>query len=231
VRDAAFGYGDAPVIAGVNLDIRRGAFLGLLGPNGAGKTTLFRGLLGLIAPMRGTVERNASAVGYVPQRESLDAVFPVTVEEVVQMGAYARLRGWRRLAAEDREQALQCLERVDLLHRKKALFSSLSGGQRQRALIARSLMSRPQVLMLDEPTSGVDQPTQELILELLTRLNEEDGLAILIVSHQVAMTRTVREVAWVADGSVRLGKAEEMLRPDAHDVFGAHFGAPLRGKE
>lgn len=171
---------------------------------------------------------DGAVMGYVPQREALDPVFPVTAEEVVQMGAYGRLAGWRGLRAEERELARACLERVDLLQKKDDLFSSLSGGQRQRALIARALMTGPQVLLLDEPTSGVDRPTQELVLELLTRLNDEDELAILIVSHQIAMTRTVREVLWVDEGGVRSGAAEEMLQTEQLDAF---FGVPVRWED
>src|SRR5688572_16393159 len=99
-KGAAFGYAETPVVAGVDLAVDAGDFVGIVGPNGAGKTTLFRGLLGLIPPMRGSVERSTRAIGYVPQRETLDPLFPVSAEEVVQMGAYGRLRGLRRLSRE-----------------------------------------------------------------------------------------------------------------------------------
>ena len=224
LRRAAFGYGTTPIVSDVDLDVARGAFVAILGPNGSGKTTLVRGLLGLVPPMSGTIERPEARFGYVPQRETLDPVYPLSVEEVVQMGAYGRLRGTRALSAADRARASTCLERVDLVGKRKARFSSLSGGQRQRVLIARALAMNPNVLVLDEPTSGVDQRTQRLVHELLSSLSRDDDLAVLIVSHQLAMTRGVRDVLWVADGRVRRGSSEEVLRPD---VLERLFGVPV----
>ena len=221
LRGAAFGYAGVPVIQRVDFEVREGDFVGILGRNGSGKTTLLRGILDLIPAMKGSVEREGARMGFVPQRETLDAVYPVTVEEVVMMGAYGRLSGWRRVRREEHARVAAAIERVNLSHKRGDLFASLSGGQRQRALIARALVMRPNVLVLDEPTSGVDRPTQELVLDLLTELNEEDRLAIQIVSHQLEMTRTVRDVLWVEDGGVHLGSADEMLQPDhLAELFG-----------
>ena len=202
LRDAAFGYGKRPVVAGVSLEVRAGDFLAILGDNGSGKTTLVRGILGLLAPLAGTVTAHTHLLGYVPQRETLDAVFPLTVEEVVQTGAYGRLRGWRALSKAERRGARDALARLRLANRAEVLFSSLSGGQRQRALLARALLMRPRLLLLDEPTSGVDRPTQELVLELLRELNRDEDLAILIVSHQPEMVAG-HDVVRIADGSAR----------------------------
>lgn len=217
-QDAAFGYGRKPVVSGVNLAIEPGQFFGIVGPNGSGKTTLFRGLLGLIPTLHGSVERRTRAIGYVPQRESLDALYPVTVEEVVQMGAFAKLHGLRRLPRAERERAIACLERVGLAERRRLPFSTLSGGQRQRVLIARALMVEPELVLLDEPTTGVDRAAQAHILELLNELNASQGLAVLLVSHQISMVReTVQRVLWVADGHVQEGLAAQMLAPENLD--------------
>lgn len=228
LRDAAFGYGGQPVVSGVDLRVEAGAFLGVLGSNGSGKTTLLRGLLGLLEPLRGRVDHGAARFGYVPQRETLDPVYPLTVEEVVAMGGYGGLRGLKRFRSPERTRARECLERVQLLGRRGALFSKLSGGQRQRALIARALVTRPNLLVLDEPTSGVDQQTQELVLDLLRRLNAEGGLAIVLVSHQAAMTRAVRDVLWVADGTARRRAPGEVPAAEAleelHDSPGGEVG-------
>jgi len=218
VENAAFGYGRRAVVSGVNLRVEPGQFLGIVGPNGAGKTTLFRGLLGLIPPLAGRVECGTRAIGYVPQRESLDALYPVTVEEVVQMGAFAKLHGLRRLPRDERARAVVCLERVGLADRRAAQFSTLSGGQRQRVLIARALMVEPELLLLDEPTTGVDRAAQAHILELLGELNASQRLAVLLVSHQISMVRqTVQRVLWVADGRVSEGLAAQMLAPENLD--------------
>jgi len=202
LADASFGYGRTPVLRGVDLAVHPGAFLGIVGANGSGKTTLLRGMLGLVAHTSGRVELRTHAIGYVPQRETLDAIYPLAVEEVVRMGAYGRLRGLRRLGSNERRRARAALERVGLHGRRRELFASLSGGQRQRALIARALVVEPDVLLLDEPTSGVDARASERILGLLAELARE-GLAVLIVSHQLAILRAaVDEVLWIRGGSV-----------------------------
>jgi ABC-type Mn2+/Zn2+ transport system ATPase subunit len=222
---ASFGYSGVPVVANVDLEIRTGDFVGIVGPNGSGKTTLFRGLLGLVPPLSGRVVRSARAIGYVPQRETLDPIYPVTVEEVVQMGARRRSSLFG-ISREARELARACLERVGMVERRSDAFSSLSGGQRQRVLIARALMVAPELLLLDEPTSGVDSGAQARIRELLVELNTRESLAILLVSHQVAMLReTVRRVLWVADGGIVDGSADEMLRADRLDRLFAPSGA------
>lgn len=214
LRGAAFGYDGTPVVADVDVVFERGDLVGILGPNGAGKTTLFRGVLGLLEPLRGVVVRHARRVGYVPQRETLDRVYPVTAEEVVQMGAYGRLTGWRRLSRADREQALEKLERVGLAEQRRKLFSELSGGQRQRVLLARALMVEPELLLLDEPTSGVDRAATEQILGLLEELHAE-GLTVLLVSHELTLVRRcVRRVLWVANGRVQPVEAEALAEDD-----------------
>jgi ABC-type Mn2+/Zn2+ transport system ATPase subunit len=213
-RGASFGYDGRAVVAAVDLAVRQGDFVGIVGPNGAGKTTLFRGLLGLIAPLAGTVVRSTRAVGYVPQRETLDPVYPLRVDEVVHMGAYGALTGLRRLTRAQRALAHESLERVGLAERAAAQFASLSGGQRQRVLIARALMVRPRLLLLDEPTSGVDPEAQNRILRLLEELNRRERLAVLLVSHQLAMVReSVDDVLWVADGRAVRGTAASLLDP------------------
>ncbi len=224
---ATFGYRGVPVVREVDLDLRAGSFLGVLGQNGAGKTTLLRGLLGLLAPLSGRVERRGVRLGYVPQRETLDAAYPLTVEEVVTMGVFGRLRPLRAPSRDEREFVHECLRRVSLLERRAALFSSLSGGQRQRALIARALAMRPNVLVLDEPTSGVDQRAQEVVLDLLSELNQHDRMTILLVSHELATIRMVEEVLWVADGRVTRGTRADMLRPERLEEL---FGVPVRAE-
>jgi ABC-type Mn2+/Zn2+ transport system ATPase subunit len=231
LRGAAFGYGGRAVVRGVDLVVERGALIGIAGPNGAGKTTLFRGILGLLPPLEGSVERGATALGYVPQREALDPVYPLSVEEVVHMGAYGRLRGWRALARGERDAARDALQRVGLLERARDPFAALSGGQRQRALIARALLMRPQVLLLDEPTSGVDRAAQALVLDVLTRLAREESLAVLLVSHQLrSMRRAVDDALWVADGRVVRGPAAELLDPAALDRTAESGAQPSEGR-
>jgi ABC-type Mn2+/Zn2+ transport system ATPase subunit len=229
---AAFGYAGRAVVSGVDLEVDAGDFLGIVGPNGAGKTTLFRGILGLIPPLAGRFERFTEAVGYVPQRETLDPIYPLRVEEVVHMGAYGRLSGLHTLRVEERELARRSLERVGLLGEARAAFSSLSGGQRQRVLIARALMTKPQLLLLDEPTSGIDRDASAHILELLLRLNRDEGMTILLVSHQLGIVRdSVKSCLWVANGTVRRGDARTLLAPEHLDeLYAGAEGHSVREK-
>ena len=208
---ASFGYHKRAVVKDVTLTIESGRFIGLMGPNGSGKTTLFRGMLGLLPPLTGKVERFTGAIGYVPQREALDSIYPLTALEVVHMGAYGRLRGLRRLSAADRALALDCLARVELSERADAMFAALSGGQRQRVLMARALMEAPELLLLDEPTSGVDAQAAQQIIELLKGLVREQALTVLLVSHQFALVQpAVDEILWVANETVQR-KAKDAL--------------------
>ncbi len=219
---ASFGYGGVAVIAGVDLEVGPGELLGIVGPNGAGKTTLFRGLLGLLPPLSGRLHRCRGAVGYVPQREELDAVYPLSVQEIVHMGGYGRIDGWRRWwrspGEEERERVATCLDAVGLASASQEPFAALSGGQRQRVLIARALMTEPELLMLDEPTAGVDRSAAREVLELIAAMNRERGMAVLIVAHQLDQVRELApEVLVVKDSRVVRGASAELLEPKRLD--------------
>ena len=216
LRDVSLGYGHRPVLEHVSLEIVRGEFVALLGPNGAGKTTLLRGIVGLIPLLAGALEydldRASSPLGYVPQRESLDPTFPLTVFEVVLMGTYARLGPLRRVGRQERALASQ-------------RFASLSGGQTQRALIARALAARPEFLLLDEPTAGVDAEASAAIMAVLSRLNRDDGLTVLLVTHQLRLLHGLASaVFWVQDGRVTRRRVED-IGASAAAALGAPAGA------
>ena len=214
--DVSIGYDGRPVLTHVNFAIERGEFVALLGPNGAGKTTLFRGILGLIPLLGGRVaysfDRAASPPGYVPQKESLDPIFPLTTFEVVLMGTYARIPPLRPVGREARRQAAERLAEVGLAAQAKQPFWALSGGQKQRALIARALAVEPEVLFLDEPTAGVDTEAERAIMDLISRLNRDRGLTVVLVSHHLRLVRELVHAAiWVEDGRARKGATETIL--------------------
>ena len=216
LRKVSLGYGGSPVLEDVNLELARGEFLALLGPNGAGKTTLLRGIVGLIPTMAGRIEyeidRHASPLGYVPQRETLDPAFPLTVLEVVLMGTYARLSAWRRVGGQQRRAAHRALELVGLAGLANHRFAELSGGQTQRVLIARALAAEPSLLVLDEPTAGIDAEATAAIMRVLSNLNRHDGLTVLLVTHQVGVLNgVVNAVVWVQNGHAERGGLEETL--------------------
>jgi ABC-type Mn2+/Zn2+ transport system ATPase subunit len=206
------GYGSTTLLGGLDLEVQPGERIAICGPNGAGKTTLLRGLLGLLPPQSGRLERQALRMGFVPQREGLDALFPVSTRELVLQGAVPLLSGTRRLPAEARVRAEALLRRLGLSEQAGTLLAHLSGGQRQRALLARALMVDPELLVLDEPTSGVDLEAAEAVFDQVDRCVREDGVAALIVTHQFEqLADRVDRVWWVADGQVRV------VRPEGFD--------------
>jgi zinc transport system ATP-binding protein len=185
-----------PVLEDIWLDLEEGDFLGLIGPNGGGKTTLIQAMLGLLKPSRGEIrildrepEEARRFIGYLPQKTFFDKSFPITALEVVLMGRFSKAGLFRRYSPPDREAALRSLEAVGLKGYADRLMGSLSGGEQQRVLVARSLVSEPQLLLLDEPTAGVDAAQQTEFYELLSRLNEK-GMTIVLVSHDISAVST-----------------------------------------
>jgi manganese/iron transport system ATP-binding protein len=179
------------------LRLRTGELVGLIGPNGAGKTTLLRAALGLVPLHRGEVSvlgrsarRAQGAIGYVPQRHEFAWDFPITVAGTVATGRTHLTGLFGRRTAGDREAVAEALQRVGMTDLSSRPVGELSGGQRQRVLVARALALRPKVLLLDEPFTGIDAPTQELLSSLLTELSEE-GVAVLMTTHDLAAATTL----------------------------------------
>jgi ABC-type Mn2+/Zn2+ transport system ATPase subunit len=207
----SLGYNSSAVLTDVNLAIYPGNLVGLAGPNGSGKTTLFRTMLGLLAPLSGTLVRNCplAKFGYVPQSAALDPQFPLSVLEIVEMGAYGRVKSFQIFPVHETKRALEVLEQVGMAHVKAKSFFALSGGQKQRVLIARALMVGPAIMILDEPLSGVDEESRQSITSLLIRLSREECLAVFFSSHDLEMVQRVadkivrvdRGAVWVEERS------------------------------
>jgi ABC-type Mn2+/Zn2+ transport system ATPase subunit len=206
VEDADFGYEGRPVVRQASLVVRPREFVALLGSNGSGKTTLLRGLLGFLPPLAGRVSRRPGLrIGYVPQRETLDPLYPLSAFDVARMGAWRDLSFWRpggaRVRARTREALLAC--RADDLAGQR--YAALSGGQRQRVLLARALASDPELLLLDEPTAGIDPEAEQGILDLLRELRETRGLSVWMVTHHVhSIAGRADRTAVVSGGRVQL---------------------------
>ncbi|GAA1168029.1 metal ABC transporter ATP-binding protein [Ornithinimicrobium humiphilum] len=199
MRSASFGYAGRPVVTDVDLTVRAGEVVAVLGPNGSGKTTLVKGLLGLSEHLSGTVEvlgtpvarlHDRARIGYVPQRHTLVGGVRATVGEVVATGLLSRRPWWRPARRADREAVRAAVEAAGLGDRLRFDVESLSGGQQRRVLIARALVARPEVLVMDEPTAGVDRASQDVLARVLRRLAAE-GTTMLIVTHELSALRGI----------------------------------------
>ncbi len=216
----------APVLVDVSLAIRGGEVWFWIGPNGSGKSTLVRALLGLLPVWGGALELDPKlaardGIGYVPQRCDLNPVLPTTVREFVALGSVGKaLRRSQR--AEDLEWALA---RVGLTGLAPSSYWSLSVGQRQRALIARALIRRPQLLVLDEPTAGLDPGAEQSLLGLFRDMSRNEGLTVIFVTHQLALAaRFATHVALIHGGRATAGTREAMLHPD---LLARVYGVPI----
>ncbi|MCA9512167.1 MAG: ABC transporter ATP-binding protein [Myxococcota bacterium] len=222
--------GGRPVLEDVTLRIAANDYLAILGPNGSGKSTLLKVILGLIEPDAGRVRvfgapprRARGRVGYVPQRATFDLDFPIRVRDVVSMGRLAGLGLARlgRFARDDREAADAALERVEMAALADRPIGALSGGQLQRVLIARALAQRPRLLLLDEPTSSLDERIGRSVWELFEELSAE--MAIVVVSHDIgAISRSVRSVA-----CLNRHLFAHPSRQLTSDVIEAAYGCPI----
>ena len=240
LTDAAFGYDDSPTVRGVTLDVHRGDVLAVLGANGSGKSTLVKRILGLTHRFAGSVEvfgmpwadfRDRARIGYVPQRHTLASTVRATVTEVVASGRLPRTPWWARQSRADRVAIAHALDLVGLADRADVDVTALSGGQQRRVLIARALAGEPDVLVMDEPTAGVDAANQHVLAEVLTRL-AATGVTMVVVTHELEIfADLVTRVVVIDDGCVEFdGTAAEFARigPDVlHDHDSHHHDLEL----
>jgi zinc transport system ATP-binding protein len=212
LRHASFGYGERAVVTDVDLTVRRGEIVAVLGANGSGKSTLMKGILSLNDQLAGSVRlfgepaeefHDRARIGYVPQRHTLSSSVRATAEEIVNTGRLPRLGLLGRLKATDRQIVARALEVVGLADRAGTEVSTLSGGQQRRVLIARALAGQPDVLIMDEPTAGVDAASQHVLADVLERLVERD-VTMLIVTHELgALERLLTRIVVVDGGHIR----------------------------
>jgi ABC-type Mn2+/Zn2+ transport system ATPase subunit len=218
-EDVWFSYDGTHVLEAVSFSIGQGKFAALIGPNGAGKTTALRLLLGIMRPTRGSVRlfgappgRQEEIVGYIPQRITVPRGFPVTVDEVVMMGRYGRIGPGRRPGQRDRDAAREALQRVGLLQLGKSAFGALSGGQQQRVLIARALAGDPHLLILDEPTAGLDPAARSDFYNLCCTLQRERPLTVLAASHDIeAVAQHADHVILINHTVLAVGSPHDVL--------------------
>jgi zinc/manganese transport system ATP-binding protein len=233
LTDVTLGYSNVPVLRGVTTRIEAGQFVGLVGPSGAGKTTLLRALLGMVPRVEGDVRvlgrevrgGPPPGVGYVPQLETVDWNFPVTVEEVVLMGRAMKMGPWPWPGRAHRQQMHRILDRLGIGRLAHRHIRELSGGQQQRVFLARALISEPQILLLDEPTTGVDIKTRDEVLHLLGDLNA-DGVTVILTTHELnAVAAHLPWVLCVNGGIVAQGDPEDVFTAE---VLSRTYGAEMR---
>jgi ABC-type Mn2+/Zn2+ transport system ATPase subunit len=229
---AEVGYHRTSVLQPVDLTISAGDSVGIVGPNGSGKTTLVRTMLGLLKPVRGAVSLPSKRprFGYVPQRAGVDVTFPLTAFEVALMGRYGLIGPGRRPGTADVDKVRAALDDVGAGELGPRPFHALSGGQRQRVLVARALASEPEMLLLDEPTTGMDLPSEASMLELLRSFTAR-GIAVVLVSHQLeAIAEYVETLVVVAgqDHPVAVGPRAELLSSERLSKI---YEAPITVRE
>lgn len=227
IKDLWVYRAEHAVLEDINLELEAGDFLGLIGPNGGGKSTLLKAMLGLIKPDRGSISlfglqpaAARSRVGYMPQKTVFDRSFPVSVHDVVLMGRYSRRGLMHRYGSADREAALRALEAVGMQDRANREIGALSGGEQQRVFVARSLVSDPDLLLLDEPTAGVDSAQQTEFYDLLCHLNCDLSIAIVLVSHDItAISKHVKKIACL-NQRLYYHDSKELSNDDIEKAYG-----------
>lgn len=217
LEGVAVGYERHVVLRDINLELKRGSFTGLLGANGSGKSTLIKTILGIIPPLSGQIVSSPigerpPVFGYVPQRESLDPIFLLSSFEVVLMGTCGRVRPGRKFGKAEKDWSHYCLQETGVEDLSRKLFSQLSGGQKQRVLIARAFATKPDFLLLDEPTAGIDAAAAQAIMELLQKTHAQQKMTILMVNHDLpAVRKYAQSVIWFQREKILQGSTRDLL--------------------
>jgi len=227
------GYDGEPVLRDVTMAIPRGGFVGIVGPSGAGKTTLLRSIVGVVPRVEGRITVNGRrvgrgatpGVGWVPQLETVDWQFPATVREVVLMGRWAERRWQAWASKDDRQRVERLLDRLGIGGLADRHIRQLSGGQQQRVFLARAMIGDPSLLLLDEPTSGVDLKTRDDILHLLAELNA-DGITIVLTTHE--LNTVAAHLPWVVCVNGRVIAEGDPDQIFTSAILGQTYGADLR---
>ncbi|MGC8580037.1 MAG: metal ABC transporter ATP-binding protein [bacterium] len=223
VQHVSFLYNAVPVLKDIDLKIKKGDYVAIVGPNGAGKTTLLKIITGLLKPSSGrvliygediSIARGRHYIGYIPQSSmSTPLHFPITVEEMVKVGRIPRLGIAQWMSREDKEAIKWAMQAMGITAYKKRNINSLSGGERQRVIIASALAGKPDILILDEPTAGVDIVSQEVFYNMLSTINKDYGITILIVSHDIAtIAKEVKCMVCLNKALICHGNPEEIIK-------------------
>jgi len=221
VRNLYFGFGNAPLLEDINIDIYEGDYILMMGPNGGGKTTLLKVIMGIFKPWKGEINFPPGIkerLGYVPQFSDFNRSFPISVIDMVLTGCIGRGNYLKRYTASDRDKAASILDRLKLFEKRNDNINSLSGGEVQRLLISRALVSDPAVLLLDEPTTSIDQPSQSTLVDLLNDLHNE--MTIVIVTHDPTPFAGIYKHVACVNRSLHYHNRGELEAGHLEDVYG-----------
>lgn len=209
VKDMSFAYGKEDVLTNVNFIVEEQEYVGIIGANGAGKSTLMKLILGELTPTKGEIIVDTDSIGYVPQVGfQTMSNFPANVEEIVLTGIYREIGMFHFPKRQHKQMVAETLDLVGMKDYRKRMLSELSGGQQQRVLIARALIHKPKLLVLDEPLTGIDKEAGEVLYQLLDKLNKEHGMTIVMVTHNMEqVARYTNRFYHVSNGSVHLDKS------------------------
>ena len=220
IKNVSIRYGQTEAIQNVSLVIESGDFIGLAGPNGAGKTTLVRAILGLAPIFQGHIElfgkmsdrfSDWKKIGYLPQKSAaINILFPATVNEVVMLGLLAQKKWPKKIFKNDQLRINETLLELGISNLKKRMFSELSGGQQQKVLLARALVAKPEVLIFDEPSTALDPESRDSFFQLLQKLNKENGIAIVLITHDTGyIGRYANKLLYIDKHLIYFGKFSE----------------------
>lgn len=238
VNNLSFSYGTAPVLSDVSFVINKGDFIALAGPNGAGKTTLIRIILGLEKNQNGIIKifgdnlgtkNNWNKIGYLPQRVNIfNPLFPATVEEVVSLGLLSQKKYPKKINKSDEEKIDKVLELLEIANLKKRPVNELSGGQQQRIFLARALVSNPELLIMDEPSTALDPEMRETFFKIIEKLNKENGVTVVIITHDTAqMGEYANRLLYLDKSVIFCGPFADFCHSGDMEKYFGHFAHHL----
>ena len=223
-------YGQTEALKDISFAIEQGDFVGLAGPNGAGKTTLIKAILGLLPVSKGKIELFGKTkekfddwdkIGYLPQKFStINALFPATADEVVMLGLLSQKKFPKRITASDYKRVDEILQELGIIDLKKRMLSELSGGQQQKVLLARALVSRPEILIFDEPSTALDPESRESFFQLIQKLNKQNGIAIILITHDTGyIGQYANKLLYIDKSLIYFGKFSDFCRDEKMNSY------------